>query len=77
MGQSPTLGRQAPQVRLLRQFRVVQMPRAATPPGESKWKVVCNRAEIPLGWVNVCVYNFFVCGPKFTILFRLTWECCS
>ena len=66
MGQSPTWGRPAPQVQLLRQFWVVQIPRAATPPGKSNWKV-WNRAEIPLGWVNMSAYSFFVCGPKFTI----------
>jgi len=44
-----------------------QIPRAATPPGKSNWKVVWNRAEIPLGWVNMSAYSFFVCGPKFTI----------
>jgi len=69
MGLSQTWGRPAPQVQLLRQFWVVQIPLAATPPGESKWKVVWNRAEIPLGWVNMRVYNFFVCGPTFTIFF--------
>jgi len=66
MGQSPMWGRLAPQVQLLRQFWVVQIPRAATPPGKSNWNVVWNRAEIPLGWVNMSAYNFFVCGPKFT-----------
>jgi len=67
MGQSPTWGRPAPQVQLQRQFWVVQIPRAATPPRKSKWKVVWNRAEISLGWVNMSAYNFFVCGLKFTI----------
>jgi len=69
MGQSPTWGHPAPLVQLQRQFWVVQIPRAATPPGKSKWKVVSNRADIPLGWVNMSAYNFFVCGPKFTIFF--------
>jgi len=77
MGQSPTWGRPAPQVRLQRNFWVVQVPLAATPPGESKWKVVWNRAEIPLGWGNVCAYNVFVCGPKFTIFFAQHGRGCS
>jgi len=25
--------------------------------------------KIPFGWVNMRAYNFFVCGPKFTIFF--------
>jgi len=74
MGQSPTWGCPAPQVRLQAQFWVVQIPRAATPPGESQWKVVWNRAEIPLGWVNMSACDFFVCGPKFTLFFRPTCD---
>jgi len=76
MGQSPTWGCPAPQVQLQRQFWVVQMPRAATPPGESKWKVVWNRAEIPLGWVNMHAYNFpFVWWPKFTDFLSSNLRC--
>ena len=53
------------------------MPLAPTPPGESKWKVVWNRAKILLGWVNVCAYNFFVCGPKFTVFLAQHGRGCS
>jgi len=69
MGQSPTWGRPAPQVRLQRQFWVVQMPLAAKPHGESKWKVVWNRAEIPLEWVSMRAYNFFCLWTKVHQLF--------
>ena len=38
--------------------------RAQPPTGRD---IVCRK--IQFGWVNMQVYNFFVCGPKFTIIF--------
>jgi len=65
MGQSPMWGRPALQVRLQRQFCVVQMPRAATPPGEWICVSLHSTHTVGSGCVNISTYNFFVCGPKF------------
>ena len=47
----------------------VKIQGAAPPNGRN---VVYRKC--PIGWVNVHVNNFFVCGPKFTAFFRPTRE---
>jgi len=84
MGQSPTWGRPAPEVRLEIQFmglvRRVKIWGTSAPRGRN---IVSRKSAV--GWVNMRAYNFVVCGPKFTnrgwnvvdeVLFRFS-ICCS
>jgi len=68
MGQGPTWGSPAPQIRLEIQFRGCKACKKIEGATARKGRNIVSRKR-PLGWVNMSAYNFFVSGPKFTNFF--------
>ena len=70
MGQSPTWGHPAPQVRLEIQFTGLVGSVKFEGPAHPRGRNIVSRKS-PAGWVDMRAYNFLVCGPKFINFFRL------